>query len=165
MPLRKGQSPESFKQGKLQSKDLRSRSPEERKRISQMGVEARRKNSERKKLMKENLETLLQMKVSNSKQKNILKELGIQDEDMTNQMLLMVALFRKGMTGDVSAIKQVAEMMEEVGVNLGVSSPQGNITININSKSRDDVEEYKVQEQEVDIRDEQEQSESWEDVW
>lgn len=142
MSLKKGQAPESFKQGKLQKRGLQNRTPEERREIAMKGVEARIRNAERRKMMKENLSTLLKLDVKNPTQKQILKEMGIEKEDMTNQMLLMVALFRKGMTGDVSAIKQIVEMMEEVGIDLGVGVNAGtNVTINITPKKRTDIEQ------------------------
>lgn len=116
MPLKKGQAPESFKSGKLQKKDLRSRTPEERKKISQMGVEARIESNKRKKEMKEQLRALLELDVTKAADKKKLRELGINENDMCNQTLLMVALFKKGLQGDVSAIKQINDMMNDVGL-------------------------------------------------
>lgn len=166
--LKKGQAPESFKQGKLQKKGLQNRTPEERRAIAMKGVEARIKNNERRKMMKENLSTLLKLDVKNPQQKKILKDMGIEKEDMTNQMLLMVALMRKGLTGDVSAISKIIEMMEEVGIDLGVGVQAGtNVTINITPRSRTDIEpEESEEEQQSDIWTEGEET-AWEEdeIW
>ena len=90
---------------------LDQRPVEERRRISQMGVEARKKKADEKKFLQKNLRELLKLKPSSRKQKEILREMGIEDADITNSMLLMTALFRKGLTGDVAAISKVVEMV------------------------------------------------------
>lgn len=112
MGLRKGQPSEAFKQGKLQAKDLRSRTPEERKAISAMGVAKRKENAARRKAMKEQLELLLSLDVKKKADKEKLREMGIDPEDMNNQMLMLVSLFRKGaIMGDVPAIKQICDII------------------------------------------------------
>lgn len=117
MGLRKGQPSEAYKQGKLQAKDLRSRTPEERKAISAMGVAKRKENAARRKAMKEQLELLLSLDVKKKADKEKLMEMGIDPEDMNNQMLLLVSLFKKGaLMGDVPAIKQICDIINN---NLG----------------------------------------------
>lgn len=112
MGLRKGQPSEAFKQGKLQAKDLRSRTPEERKAISAMGVAKRKENAARRKAMKEQLELLLSLDVKKKADKEKLREMGVDPEDMNNQMLMLVSLFRKGaIMGDVPAIKQICDII------------------------------------------------------
>ena len=112
MGLRKGQPSEAYKQGKLQAKDLRSRTPEERKAISAMGVAKRKENAARRKAMKEQLELLLSLNVKKKADKEKLMEMGIDPEDMNNQMLMLVSLFRKGaIMGDVPAIKQICDII------------------------------------------------------
>lgn len=112
MGLRKGQPSEAYKQGKLQAKDLRSRTPEERKAISAMGVAKRKENAARRKAMKEQLELLLSLDVKKKADKEKLREMGIDPEDMNNQMLMLVSLFRKGaIMGDVPAIKQICDII------------------------------------------------------
>lgn len=112
MGLRKGQPSEAYKQGKLQAKDLRSRTPEERKAISAMGVAKRKENAARRKAMKEQLELLLSLDVKKKADKEKLREMGVDPEDMNNQMLMLVSLFRKGaIMGDVPAIKQICDII------------------------------------------------------
>ena len=61
-------------------------------------------------------------------QKQMLKDMGLDDEEMCNQMVLMVALFKKGAKGDVAAIKQIDDMTN--GIVPEQSQP---IVINIKS--------------------------------
>lgn len=58
--------------------------------------EARRKN----KNMKECLKMLLSLDVKSPKAREQLKALGIDNEEMTNQMALMVSMLNKALKGD-----------------------------------------------------------------
>lgn len=132
MPLRKGQPSEAYKKGLLQKKDLRSRTPEERKEISRKGVEARIKKSQARKRMREQLDVLLKMDVKDKDYKKLMDELGIDDSEQCNQMLLMVALFKRGISGDVQAIKQIDDMTNGIVNEVNSTQP---IVINISSAS------------------------------
>lgn len=128
-------APASFREGKLQKRDFRSRTPEEMKEIQKKAAEARRKKCAARKAMREQLSMLLKMDVSDVEQKMMLQEMGLEDEDMCNQMVLMVALFKKGARGDVAAIKQIDDMTN--GIVPEQSQP---IVINIKSAKGDTVE-------------------------
>lgn len=110
---------------------LNKRSPEERRRIARMGVEARERNKERKMELQNCMKQLLRMKASGEKKKAILREFGFTDEELTNQSLLMVALFQKGISGDVSAIKEITDMMEKLDMFENAGQITGNVTINL----------------------------------
>lgn len=60
------------------------------------------------------MRALLSMRVSSDKQKQVLKQIGFEDKELTNKTLLMTALFKKGLTGDVSAIKEITDMMDKL---------------------------------------------------
>lgn len=105
-----GKGPKSFQEGKLQKKDFRSRTPEEMAEIQRRATEARNKKFAARRAMREQLSTLLKMDVTDREQKEMLKEMGVENEEMCNQMVLMVALFKKGAKGDVAAIKQIDDM-------------------------------------------------------
>lgn len=125
---KKGQKPKNFDQ--LIS--LADRSPEERRRIARMGQEAYRKKKEENMQLQKCMRALLGMRVSGDKQKQLLKNQGFTDEDLTNKVLLMVALFRKGLTGDTGAIKQIVDMMDKLDMfNEGKNVTGQNITINL----------------------------------
>lgn len=130
MGMKKGQTPQGYLNGNLIN--LRDRSPEERRRIARMGNEAKKKKREQNMILQNTMKQLLTMKVSSNKQKEILKKQGFEGEDLTNQMLLMVALFRKGLTGDVGAIKEITDMMDKLDMyNAGQKQMGQSITINL----------------------------------
>lgn len=121
---------------------LSQRSPEERRAIARKGIEARKANVEKRKQEKRErmqiqkvMSVILGSEVSNEKQKKLLNSLGFEGEHLTNEMLLMVALFKKGLSGDVNAIRDVTEMMEKLDMyqNSG-GEQQQQIVINLMSK-------------------------------
>ena len=135
---KKGTIPKSYENGNLQKKNLSSRTPEERKRISQMGVEARRRNSAKRKTLKECLKIILENDVINDKQKELLKQYGFDDDNTTNQAMIMLALFKKGLSGDVSAIREILLTMEKLDmINQSKQLTSGNVTINLVTKNND----------------------------
>lgn len=121
---------------------LSQRSPEERRAIARKGIEARKANVEKRKQEKRErmqiqkvMSVILGSEVSNEKQKKLLNSLGFEGEHLTNEMLLMVALFKKGLSGDVNAIRDVTEMMEKLDMyqNSG-GEKQQQIVINLMPK-------------------------------
>lgn len=113
---------------------LNKRSPEERKRIAMMGVEARRKKKEQNMALQNCMRQLLEMKTNSDKKKQVLRAFGFSDEDLTNRALLMVALFQKGLTGDVSAIKEITDMMDKLDMFENTGRITSNVTINLVAK-------------------------------
>lgn len=113
---------------------LNKRSPEERKRIAMMGVEARRKKKEQNMALQNCMRQLLEMKTNSDKKKQVLRAFGFSDEDLTNRALLMVALFQKGLTGDVSAIKEITDMMDKLDMFENTGRVTSNVTINLVAK-------------------------------
>lgn len=75
--------------------------------------EARR----RRKTLKENMDLLLSLNVSNPKDKAKLVKMGIDAKDIDNAMLLTSALFLKAKNGDVAAAKEIREWLGESGKN------------------------------------------------
>lgn len=121
---------------------LSQRSPEERRAIARKGIEARKANVEKRKQEKRErmqiqkvMSVILGSEVSNEKQKKLLNSLGFEGEHLTNEMLLMVALFKKGLSGDVNAIRDVTDMMEKLDLyqNSG-GEQQQQIVINLMPK-------------------------------
>lgn len=128
MGRRKGRKVEVAEQNLI---PLNQRSPEERRRIAQMGVEARRRKKEQTMILQNCMRQLLDMKTNSDKKKQILRSFGFDDEDLTNSTLLMVALFQKGLTGDVSAIKEITTMMDKLDVYKQTGKVTSNVTINL----------------------------------
>lgn len=110
---------------------LNERTPEERKRIAMMGVEARRKKKEQNMALQNCMRQLLEMKTNSDKKKQVLRAFGFKDDELTNRSLLMVALFQKGLTGDVSAIKEITTMMDKLDMFKNTGKITSNVTINL----------------------------------
>lgn len=113
--------------------NLRDRTKEERHEIAMKGVAARKKKKQESMALQKCMRELLRMPISNNKkkQKEVLREFGFTDEEMTNKTLLMVALFQKGLTGDVAAITRVVEMMDKLDMFENTGKITGNVTINL----------------------------------
>ena len=74
---------------------------------------ARRK----KKTMKQAMNVLLSLEVNNENKKK-LQKLGINDEDLCdNQMLMMVSAFQKALKGDVRAMNFIASITGSYAMN------------------------------------------------
>lgn len=81
-------------------------------------VKARRK----KKAFKEQMEQILELPISDFFQKQDMEELGIKEEDMNNQMLLVATLFKKAIDGNMKAINTIVDMVEPKEQNINVRS-------------------------------------------
>lgn len=133
---------------------LSQRSPEERRAIARKGIEARKANVEKRKQEKRErmqiqkvMSVILGSEVSNEKQKKLLNSLGFEGEHLTNEMLLMVALFKKGLSGDVNAIRDITEMMEKLDIYQNSGREQQQIVINLMPKGTDYKPTEKIEEQ------------------
>ena len=66
-----------------------------------------------RKAMKEQMEMLLTLPFKQKKQLKFIKELGIEDENIDNQMALIVAMYGKALKGDVQAFNTIREITED----------------------------------------------------
>lgn len=62
-----------------------------------------------KKTMKEQLNLLLSLSIKNEKTKDQLKSLGIEEDDMNNQMALIIAQYQKALKGDTQAFNTLRD--------------------------------------------------------
>lgn len=96
---------------------LTNRTKEEQREIAIKGGkasgEARRKNRN----MKECLKMLLSLDVKSPKAREQLKALGIDDEEMTNQMALMVSMLNKALKGDKGCAEFIRDTSGQQIVN------------------------------------------------
>lgn len=110
---------------------LADRTPEERSAIARKGVEARKKKKEEKMQLQRCMRALLMMKTKKPAQMKVLRDFGFDDEDLTNKTILMVALFQKGLTGDVSAIREIITMMDKLDMFENTGELTNNVVINL----------------------------------
>ena len=132
MGRNKGNPPQNFLNGELDKYNFKNLTPEQRKEISRKGVEARKKKKEQTMLLQNCMWALLNMNVSSNQSKEILKRAGFKDDtDGINANLLMLALFKKGLTGDAGATKVILDMMNDLDMVKQGKELSGQ-TININ---------------------------------
>lgn len=76
-----------------------------------------------KKLIKDNIELLLSLPIKSNKTKEQLKALGIDDNEMNNQMAMVIAMYQKALKGDVQAFNTLRDTIGQ-GVTNKVSVEQ-----------------------------------------
>lgn len=95
-----------------------------KKRARELGSKGGQKfaeNQRRRKSLRENMDILLGLPIKNPEDYNSAIEIGVDPEDTDNAMLLTIALFGKAKSGDVSAYKEIRDLIgEEDGGNTGV---------------------------------------------
>ena len=105
------------KVGEVNEKNLipftSEQSREEAKKNGAKGGQKSGESRRNRKLLKEYMETLLDMPTQNPKQIKTMSKMGIDGEEMSNKMALTVALFIKATSGDVNAIKEIRNLIGE----------------------------------------------------
>ena len=91
------------------NKRTKSEQREYAKKGGQKSGEVRRK----RKAMKEQMEMLLSLPFKSTKQLNFMKDLGIEEDNIDNQMALIVAMYRKALKGDVQAFNTIREVVQD----------------------------------------------------
>lgn len=66
-----------------------------------------------RKAMKEQMEMLLSLPFKQEKQLKFMKSLGIEEEEIDNQMALIVAMYGKALKGDVQAFNTIREVVQD----------------------------------------------------
>lgn len=79
---------------------MSERSKEEVRKIASKGGINSGKTRRKQKNMKEALNLLLGLEVSSPAVRDKMKKLGLEDDELTNEMALMVAMMNKAMQGD-----------------------------------------------------------------
>ena len=91
------------------NKRTKSEQREYAKKGGQKSGEVRRK----RKAMKEQMEMLLSLPFKSKKQLNFMKDLGIEEDNIDNQMALIVAMYGKALKGDVQAFNTIREVVQD----------------------------------------------------
>lgn len=66
-----------------------------------------------RKAMKEQFEMLLSLPFKQKKQLDFMKDLGIKEDEIDNQMALIVAMYGKALKGDVQAFNTIREVVKD----------------------------------------------------
>ena len=96
----------------LKPKDS-NQSHEEAKKNGKKGGIASGKSRRERKAMKEQLEILLSLPLKDKKCKEEIKKLGINIEDIDNQMAITIALYQEAMRGNTKAYEIIRDTIGE----------------------------------------------------
>ena len=86
------------------------RTPEERRANAKKAGEASGESRRRKKALKAGMTQLLAMRCTDADAIAELEALGFKDEEINNQAVMVVALYKRALKGDVQAIKLITEI-------------------------------------------------------
>ena len=89
------------------------RTKEEQRKIAIKGGIASGKARRRKKLIREQLELLLSLPLKDENAKRKLKQLGIDADNLDNQMAMLIAIWNKALKGDVQAFNSIRDSVGE----------------------------------------------------
>lgn len=89
------------------------RSPEERRALAKAGAAASAEAKRKKKAMREQLELLLALPSKNKKELKRLQDMGVDPENIDNQMVLLTAMYTKACTGDFYAAQFIRDTVGE----------------------------------------------------
>ena len=92
---------------------LTQRGKEEAKKIRQKGQKAQKEAQRRRKTLRESMNALLDLPISNQRDFNKVVKMGIPMEDIDNSQLIVLALFNQAKLGDVAAIKELRNLIGE----------------------------------------------------
>lgn len=88
------------------------RTKEERREIAIKGGKASGKARREKKMLKDQINLLLSLPLKDDKAKKKLKALGIDTNNIDNQMAMVIAMWQKALKGDVSAFNTLRDTSE-----------------------------------------------------
>jgi len=89
------------------------RTKEEQRKIARKGGIASGKARRRKKLIKEQLGLLLSLPLKDENAKKKLKQLGIDADNLDNQMAMIISIWNKALKGDVQAFNSIRDTVGE----------------------------------------------------
>ncbi len=89
------------------------RTKEEQRKIAIKGGIASGKARRKKKLIREQLELLLSLPLKDENAKKKLKQLGIDADNLDNQMAMVISIWNKALKGDVQAFNSIRDSVGE----------------------------------------------------
>lgn len=95
--------------------NLRKLTTEQAREIGSLGGKASAEAKRKKKLMAEQIETLLSLPLKSDKAKAKLQSLGIDTENMDNQMALVVSMWNTAISGGKSSVQAATFLRDTVG--------------------------------------------------
>ena len=115
--------------GNIQNLQPVTTKEEARKRGRNGGIRSQQVQRERKKA-RECMEMILSLNTKSQKQKDLMTNMGIKDEDQQNIMSLMASMFARAVTtGDPNTVKSCLEIAGELEAVQADEKPTINITV------------------------------------
>jgi general stress protein YciG len=99
-------------------KSFKTMDEEKQKEIAKMGGEASGEARRRKKLLKEQAEMFLSLPLKNDKIKQDITSMGVDKNDIDNQMPMIVSLWRQVVGGGKNAVAAYNALMATLGENV-----------------------------------------------
>ena len=120
---------------------LGDRTTEEQRRIATQGGIASGIARREKKLMKDQMALLLSLPIKDDSLKEKIQELGIDDDNIDNQMAIVIAMWQKACKGNVKASEFIRDTLGEkpadkVEVNASISEVAGDIDNYVNGRKK-----------------------------
>lgn len=89
------------------------RTPEELRKMTSNGGKKSGEVRRKKKLLKERMKALLELSAIDSEAYDNALLMGVDNKDIDNEMLLVIALFEKAKSGDVKAFQEIRNIIGE----------------------------------------------------
>ena len=98
---------------------LNKRTTSAQREIQSKGGKAAALSNRRRKALKESMDILLSMPISDKRRLSKAGRYGFAGPDADNSLLVVMALFEKAISGDVPAIRELRSLVDEGGSDIG----------------------------------------------
>lgn len=99
-----------------------------------------------RKTMQEQLKKILELDVRQAKTKSILQKLGLEDNEINNQMVLNVALYQKAAKGDTKAYEIIRDMIDgRPEIKIATENKESKVIVEV--VNNQDLEKYLYEEE------------------
>lgn len=98
---------------------LNKRTKDEQRKIAADGGVASGESRRKRKALKETMETLLSLPIADRRHFDKASGLGFDKDEIDNSTLVIVALWGKAISGDVAAIKELRDLIDETNGDAG----------------------------------------------
>lgn len=94
---------------------------EKQREITSKGGKASVKAKRERKAMKEQMQMLLSLPLKDDRAKAKFEELGINTDDMDNQMALIVSTYKQALKGNMNAMNVIREIIGEKEITVNIN--------------------------------------------
>lgn len=102
--------------------NLKPLSSERAREIGKKGGKKSAENKRKRKALKEQMEMLLSLPLTDDKAKAKFERMGIDSDDMDNQMAMVVKTYLQAMKGNINAVNVIREIIGERVMEVNVNN-------------------------------------------